>query len=488
MQTCASQTLFSWRAAAVIVLGATLALWPLLLHGGHPFLFPDTGLYVANGAEIWGRVAEAVSRLLPVAPAMEAGGAATASAAEPAASGAGTSIRSLPYSAAVGLVAPLGLAAVVWVQAAIVMVFVYAVAAALREALAWPVWAWVAGVMLTLSALPLIASLAMPDVLGAVVILFALLLVRGLDSFTTGSKVLLCALAVFAVLSHYGNIPLAVVTIGAALFARAALGARLRQVALVAGAACALGIGSNVILSLAAFDTASITPNRFPILLARSIEDGPARWYLEEACPEADYAVCTHWGDDIPDNVGDALWGPRGIGYPPAALRDRIREEEIGILWSAFRAYPLAQTASLTGNAVAQFGMVGADYAVSMVPAPEGAGGFVPVPSPPVFEALRNPLGTVQTATYGLAVLVLVWIMVFARPVPAHRAIAAVTLVGLVTNAAIFGGLSAPVDRYQARVAWVALLIAAFLLAERHAARRSDQARGLTNTSPAPMR
>jgi hypothetical protein len=36
-----------------------------------------------------------------------------------------------------------------------------------------------------------------------------------------------------------------------------------------------------------------------------------------------------------------------------------------------------------------------------------------------------------------------------------------VAIAGLVANAAIFGGLSAPVDRYQARVIWIIPMLAA---------------------------
>jgi hypothetical protein len=45
-----------------------------------------------------------------------------------------------------------------------------------------------------------------------------------------------------------------------------------------------------------------------------------------------------------------------------------------------------------------------------------------------------------------------------------------VVVVGLAANATIFGGLSAPVDRYQMRVIWIVPMIAAlFWLARRNA-------------------
>ncbi len=48
-----------------------------------------------------------------------------------------------------------------------------------------------------------------------------------------------------------------------------------------------------------------------------------------------------------------------------------------------------------------------------------------------------------------------------------EREIIAVVLVGLVANAAIFGGLSAPVDRYQGRLIWTVPVLAVCFWLER---------------------
>lgn len=39
-----------------------------------------------------------------------------------------------------------------------------------------------------------------------------------------------------------------------------------------------LGMLATVATGLVGFGTASVAPKRFPLTLARSIEDGPARW------------------------------------------------------------------------------------------------------------------------------------------------------------------------------------------------------------------
>jgi uncharacterized membrane protein YtjA (UPF0391 family) len=50
---------------------------------------------------------------------------------------------------------------------------------------------------------------------------------------------------------------------------------------------------------------------------------------------------------------------------------------------------------------------------------------------------------------------------------PDERALLFVVIIGLVANAFIFGGLSAPADRYQARVIWLVPLLALLYVLNR---------------------
>ncbi|MEL6419884.1 MAG: hypothetical protein AAFQ55_14830, partial [Pseudomonadota bacterium] len=45
-----------------------------------------------------------------------------------------------------------------------------------------------------------------------------------------------------------------------------------------------------------------------------------------------------------------------------------------------------------------------------------------------------------------------------------HMKVLAVVIVGLLLNAGIFGGLSAPVERYQSRVIWLLPLLSALFV------------------------
>ena len=81
-----------------------------------------------------------------------------------------------------------------------------------------------------------------------------------------------------------------------------------------------------------------------------------------------------------------------------------------------------------------------------------------------VRATLLEAMGAVHLASY-LAGAVLLALLVWRSPQAGGPVV--VLVVGLLANAAIFGGLSAPVDRYQARVAWLVPLLALVLLIER---------------------
>ena len=199
----------------------------------------------------------------------------------------------------------------------------------------------------------------MPDLLAATVILWGAVLVSRFDDLGPWQRVALTLVAAFAVAAHYGHGPVAAALYGAVLLWRA-VGRRLSW-AVVAAAALPVLFAplANLGASTMVLDRPSATPLRLPVLLARSIQDGPARWYLEEACPEAPLAFCEAFGDAVPGNIAAFLWDEDGIESLDREQMARIREEEFLILARAFRAYPVEQTVSLFGNAARQVVAVG---------------------------------------------------------------------------------------------------------------------------------
>jgi hypothetical protein len=242
----------------------------------------------------------------------------------------------------------------------------------------------------------------MPDVLGAVLpVYFALALARA-DALGWGQRLALMVIATFAILSHYGHLPMVAVLAPAALawrwwrgrLTRGALAFCLLPVAAAFGFNLAVSLAvSNIGPNIAAAAPAkrlhssqpegarppallltaraapgddastargvSLAPNRVPVLLARSIEDGPGRWYLEEECAQVDrYAICELF-DEIPSSVFEMLWAEDGIRTATDEQMARIRAEETEIVLAAARRYPLQQAQALVGNTLYQAGLVG---------------------------------------------------------------------------------------------------------------------------------
>ena len=296
---------------------ALLLLWPLALNGG-PLLFFDSLIYVDQGRA-------AVEGLASLVSARLSGGAGDGAAPgfEAAASSA-SFIRSIAWSAFafIASAAPFGLSGPVFVQALMVsgLVILLLAPAAPAAGLFLPAGLALLAVVTTL---PWYASTLMPDLLAAVVILFGMLLVRNrAGEMPTGLLLLLGLVAAFAILSHYGHLPLAV-AVAAVVLLLLLRGRRLTApLALAALAPILLAVGLNMLASRAAFDAVEVAPKRLPILLARSIADGPARWYLEQSCPESGYVLCAHVAT-LPKMAGGLLWGPD-------SMLARATPEEVG--------------------------------------------------------------------------------------------------------------------------------------------------------------
>ncbi len=439
-----------------LLFGASL-LWPALINGG-PLLFPDSFTYVEQGRQA---VDGVIALLIPPAGT----GAASASGFE-SASASATYIRSLSWSgyAYVTAQTPLGLWGPVLAHSllisALVLLLLVPVAGTRRLLLAGFL-----GVLAVFTALPWFASYMMPDILAAVLVLAGMLLVQ--DATRHPIQLALIALAsTFAVASHYGFVPL-----GAAMAAAVLLVLGLRRrltpaLALMAVAPVLVAVAATMAASQVAFDSPDVAPKRLPILLARSIEDGPAHWYLQQACPEAGFVLCPYIAA-MPIDVGSFLWGPDSVLTKLSdAEVEALRAEETQILIGAFRAYPVQQSWALIGNGVRQLVSIGTDDFQwgGAVIGPDGRLG----PSTSGTDRSgtdRSGLRAVEQIQAGVVISSLVSILVFAlkdrlNARPDERGLLFVLLVGLLANAVIFGGLSVPVDRYQARIIWLVPLLA----------------------------
>lgn len=376
-------------------------------------------------------------------------------------------VRSIGYSAFayVTSLPPLGGFGTILAQATIIAGVIGVLFG--RLVLAQPLDALIAlGVCIAVTPLPWFVSYLMPDILAAVPIVCGLIIVRGLEGVGRWVLLLLFAVTTFAAMSHYGHLPLAL-AVGLAALAVLLAQSRLTLAAVVLALAPTAVAGVvNMAGSQVAFEEVSVAPKRLPLLLARSILDGPARWHLEAHCPEQGYAMCEIFDTIADNNPRSLLWSI--MSSTPEQL-ERIRQEETLILRRAFMEYPLQQTWSLARNSLKQFWTIGTLDITWGRMSRDSSGEFVRQ------DAGRKGLEFVA-ATHVASTLAAIWLIAFwawrdgLRVGEREREMLFVGVVGFAVNAAIFGGLSAPADRYQSRVIWILPLLAAlFWLARREA-------------------
>ena len=455
--------LLGWRGVVPALVAGVLLCWPMWLTGAD-FVFYDTRNYFLAGREIWTILGRA------------AGWGADAVAAAPEGTGGGAARfgRSLVYS---GLAYPLlalgGAAALAVFQGALVVFSVFALID--RTTLAAPRILLAGGLAVAVfCTLPWHVVYLMPDVLGAVLVVFGMALTGPFGTMTGRQKALLTALAILAAGSHYGNMPLAAGIVVVAL-AVAAATRRLRPATLLAAAlVVVVPPAINTVSSAATLEEATPTPLRLPILLARSLADGPARLYLEETCPAgADYAICTAFDGRIPGTIDELLWDEAGVQSLDRATMARIRAEEYGLLLDVLRAYPAAQSWSLARNALRQLTLAGTGQLLAVTDVGTAIARGVPETRDAGGARLQDIFDRITPVATALAALALLALVAAGRVPPGRGGAVFVLAAALAGNALIFGGLSAPVDRYQSRLVWLVPVLLVVILADTAARKRA---------------
>jgi hypothetical protein len=281
-------------------------------------------------------------------------------------------------------------------------------------------------------------------------------------------RLLLVALVAFCVTTHGSHLPVALVV----LVAGAGAHFRLQRLPLRVAASRVTWFASPVVLAVVAqlatsyfaFGEVSIAPKRYPILLARSVADGPGAWHLKEHCATERYAICELFGPNPPRKVGEFLWAKNGVRYraTPGQM-DRIRAEESLIVRRAALEYPVEQISRSARNVFAQtfeFGLGALRFGFVL----EGTDDPVLVQARPDHARLRAASNVLVYLGFVAGVLLL--LVVRRRLQRVENAALAVAVTGFVANAAVCGVLSAVTDRYQGRVAWI-LPVLALMIALR---------------------
>ncbi|MBP6030829.1 MAG: hypothetical protein KA533_05315 [Sphingobium sp.] len=452
---------------------ALLLLWPLLVFG-RPAYMDDSASYQNGGEQAVGFVlrklhfAEPQARIVPHA----AKGKMTRhdTGAKKEEGGQSTKVaRSIIYSALAYIFSGPGMTMMhlaVFHAATVALALV-----ALFEGIAGPGWRPFAGMAaLTAFASPIapIVTFMMPDCYAPVMIGAMAILPFYWARFSGAIRVMILALAALGVAAHISHPPIA---LGLALAVSPFLILLRRKMPVSPYFALAIlwtpvvmGIGLVALSGLVGFGKASIAPKHYPLALARAIDNGPARWYLVEACKDrARYAICEVYGTAIPYTVQETLWSKRSLIVlaTPEQL-DRVRSEENRILIETTKRYPLQQLYLVVHDVPDQFIAFKLNYFRYNAEIVRGSGGDIILHSPgetpqPTLYIWLEALNNLAVAA-GVLALALSW----RRMNAAQRGAILIMLIGLLANAAVCAIFSGVASRYQARIVW---LVPWFMLA-----------------------
>ena len=147
------------------------------------------------------------------------------------------------------------------------------------------------------TSLPWLVGQIMADVFTGIVILGLFLLGFGLDRLTKLEIVYIFFLTAGAISFHLSHVPLAlglvIVTIALQVLLRWHDWFRVKKLALLIGPIM-LATSALLAVNIAGSGQVTLSPGSPVFLLARLIEDGTARMYLDETCPEKGYALCPY--------------------------------------------------------------------------------------------------------------------------------------------------------------------------------------------------
>lgn len=486
-----------WRLLALAIAALMLGLpawW-----NGQPLFYPDTPTYL-RGAETGAAKVAGAGRLTPwVAPATTASPAP----ATPAAPGL-TSLddkvvlagRSVYYGA---LLYASHLAGSLWWTVAVQALCV-AWALHLLVVRLWglgtPVYLGQVAVLAATTPLAVYTGLLMPDVFAGLAVLAVAVLAVHWRRLSRADRTLLAGLLLFALAGHASHVALAMVLVGVALalrlFKPGWQGLSLPALGVVTACILAAGVAEWG-FTQAVTRAVGAPPLRLPHLTARLVDMGPGTQYLRTHCPPvgatapanpvpSPYAACA-FTPNYPTPWTDFLFATdpqRGaFALADAPTKRRLSAEQLPLALAVVRYDPLSVLRGLASDVLRQLASFRVDVARYGPRELAMYAGRIPDALFVAMKASRahgttafNDAFTALSYASTLAVLGLAlhWARQRRLGAPAcvpHRMeqVAVLTMAGLLANALVCATLASPMDRFQARLAWLPPLLALSVLA-----------------------
>jgi hypothetical protein len=338
------------------------------------------------------------------------------------------------------------------------------------------------GLLALLTTLPWQSCAILADLPAALVPLGIFLLVFGRDRLARWEVALVFAITLISCMVHYSHLPLmavlTVLALGIGLVERRPRSDILRGIALCL-AVIAITAVAHIGMQWKFRGKLAIAPNGPVFLLARLVEDGPAKDFLVAHCAEAKFALCAYV-DDMPMSTGDFLWesdGPviRLGGYSAMSQQAKIivagtLMQEPGRIALLSLRHTLEQLVDFgTASYLRRFMSPGKGwrrYADTMeIGLPGEYMEFAASRQSTgrlelwVFSALMPSVAISAALLAGMLLIGAVRGGAFGgtplRGDSRLQALSWLVLATVLVNAAICGVLSEPADRYQSRVVWL---------------------------------
>ncbi|OAN50094.1 hypothetical protein [Magnetospirillum moscoviense] len=361
------------------------------------------------------------------------------------------------------------------------------------------VWAWVAryrpqvyvlmGVIVALfTGLPWVVSQILADMFAGFAILGLAVLAFG-DNLSRPRRLALVPLVAVGICLHMSHVAVAagllIAMTGLRLLSRLSL--RLpRPRLLLPTLTVALGTAAVPGLHWAVTGQAFFTQSGQVLQLALFVQDGLAKKYLDEVCPNgATFKMCAH-KEGLPYTADEFLWGDSA--FDDLGGWKAMHDEAGAIVSGAIKTFPADVARAMARNTITQIDLIGSGE--DLVPMSWHFVKTVLKRYPRDFRSFRFAMQqraegidftlinqiqvpvaqAAQVALFGL--LVVAW----RRRDRISAGLLVTVILAIIGNAVVCGALSNPHDRYQNRLVWLALFacsVAAIRLDQRFTRRKS---------------
>jgi hypothetical protein len=319
-----------------------------------------------------------------------------------------------------------------------------------------------------LTALPWLTGQLITDIMAGLAVLALYLVMVLADKVTRWERIALMAFIALAVATHNATLAVLMLLVAAglvfALFDR-----RLVPLMGVGRGALSLVLGAALLVTMNYVVSGKVawTPGGIALMFGRMLNEGIARRYLTEHCPDPRFKLCDHISE-LPNDADVFFWGESV--FERLGRFKGMNAEMATIVLESLAAYPWLQIRGAAIATARQLVMVDTGYGVNTEV--WHTYGMIETHAPQMLPAMNaahqqqhdlnfTAMNRVHEPAAYLAMLLLLGMIALPHARGTHlRRLACMVALALMANAFVCGALSNPHDRYGARMVWLAVLVA----------------------------